>query len=465
MEKKFGMCEIFAILRKNWIVITAVFLVVGLASAVFFTSFVDKTYKSTISVYICKKGEMTYSDALFSKEISTDAVVILNSSDSYISDSFCDFGEEQDNMSTTPFADLEKKGYNKRIIKSMLGYGVVKNTGVINISVVARDPKITKEIGDALSRSVASYLEDTIYGIQAKIISDAREGVVSSAPIVRNSVILALIAAVLTYCIYALIFILDNKIRDTENFKNKFDFPFLGEIPKASMKMYKPGEKLSTKYSGMKATTFRFFETFKSIRTSLFYILPKLNNNVFAISSPGAKEGKSTITFYLSVSIAEANAKVLVIDSDLRNPTISKYFGINNDSGLSNILNGKKTFDEVVKRDVISGLDILASGPIPENPSELLSSDTLQELLNEVKNKYDYVIIDTAPVNIVTDSLLLMDKISGIVIVSRYGSTSYAEMKKAVSSVKSVNGVVLGTVINDVVPLYKSREYKKYYKY
>lgn len=461
MGKKMGMTEIFTILKKHLVSIVVTALVFATVSAVYFSVFVDKTYKSSISVYICRKGEINYSDALMSKEISTDAVVILESSDSYISDEVWvphDYAE-----SMTPFADLEKKGYGKDVIKSMMRYEVVNETGVIRISILGNDKYVTKQIGDALSSSVAAYLQDTIYGIQAKLVSGAKVGVVAGPAIVRNSIIAALIGAILVYSIHAFIFILDNKIRDNENFKNRFEMPFLGEIPKNTGKGLKNGVKGTSNYNN-KSTSFRFTETFKSIRTSLFYILPKMKNNIFAVSSPGAKEGKSTVSYHLSISMVEANAKVLVIDADLRNPTISDYFELENKSGLSDILRGSKTFDECVSKDVMKGLDVLTSGPIPENPSELLSGEVVSQLLTYVKDKYDYVIIDTAPVNIVTDSLLLVDKIAGILLVSRYGSTSYTEMKKTIDNITSVNGNILGAVINDAVIFDNSYYYRKYYK-
>lgn len=465
MGKKFGMAEIFTILKKHLVIIIAVFILAGTASMVFFGNYVDKTYRSTISVYICKKGEIDYSDALMSKEISTDAVVILSASDDYLSDEYCVFSGTNIPESKTPFADLEKKGYTKNVIKSMLKYEVVKNTGVISISVFAKDKETTKEIGDALSHSVATYLQDTIYGIQAKLVSGAKIGVVAGPAVLRNSVIIAIIAAGLTYCIFTLAFILDNRVRDNETFRNKLDVPFLGEIPKVTLSKNNQSEGGTQESYNTKALSFRFFETFKSIRTSLFYVIPKLKNNVFAVTSPGAREGKSTISYHLSMSMAEANVKVLVIDADLRNPTISKHFDLDNKTGLANILNNDCKFEDAVCKDVKTGLDVLLSGPIPKNPSELLSSDNLQNLLDYVKGKYDFVIVDTAPINLVTDSLLFMDKIAGTILVSRYGVTSYNDIKKSIESIDSVNGTIIGAIINDVVVPNKAYSYKKYYKY
>jgi capsular exopolysaccharide synthesis family protein len=469
MGKTFGVSEIFAILKKQWIWILTVSVVVGAVAFGYFGFFVSKTYTSSIAVYICSKGEINYSAELFSKEVSGSAVVLLSASENYISDEY--WTSKYTNLpgDLKPFEELEKKGYNKIRIKNMLKFSVVNDTGVIKISIVGRDENITKEIGDALHRSIASYLQDTIYGTQVKPVAAAKQGVVSGPAKYRNTAIAMVISAVMMFGIFALIYILDNTVKDDEVFRNNFNVPFLGEIPRIAQngkQNSKSGRKKnSTSYSNSGAASFRFVETFKSIRTSLFYVLPTMKNNVFAISSPGEREGKSTITFNLSASMAEANVKVLVIDADMRKPTIAKYFCLENKLGLSKILSRQASFDECVNRDVIPNLDILTSGPIPPNPSELLSGDSIDELLSYVREKYDYVIIDTAPVNIVTDSLLLLSKIAGIVVVARYGTTPYTEMQKAIDNIASVDGTVLGTVINDVVIADKAYSYKKGYKY
>ncbi len=457
MGKTFGISEIFAILKKQWIWVLIVALVFGAVAFAYFNFFVERTYTSSIVIYICREGEITYSDELLSKEVSSSAVVLLSTSEAYISDE----KYQGDGENPMWFNELEKEGYTVGRIKSMLKFTVVNDTGVIRVSITGNDKEVTQKIGNALYHTVPAYLEDIIYGTQVKPVDEAEIGVPSGPAMYRNTAIAMVVGALLAYVVFALAYILDNTVKDDEAFRNNFNVPFLGEIPRIAT----GAKKTSTSYGNSGAASFRFVETFKSIRTALFYVLPTMKNNVFAISSPGEKEGKSTITFNLSASMAEADVKVLVIDADLRKPTIAKYFCLENKTGLSKILSRQCSFEEAVHRNVIPNLDILTSGPIPPNPSELLSGESINELLEYVKGKYDYVLIDTAPINIVTDSLLLLDKIAGIVVVARYGVTPYTELQKAIDNVSSVDGTVLGSVINDVVMTDKAYSYKKGYKY
>ncbi|MBE6648064.1 MAG: polysaccharide biosynthesis tyrosine autokinase [Ruminococcaceae bacterium] len=463
MGKTFGISEILAILKRHWVWVLAVALILGVVTLGFFSFSVEKTYTSTIAVYICSTGEITHSNALMSQEVAGSAVVLLTMSDDYISDNYLPIKEGE--TIRTEFSDYAAKGYGKEKIKSMLEFTVVNNTGVIRVAINGADKEMTKDIGNSLRDSICQYLKGTIVGTEVKPVTSAKTGVVTGPAVFRNTAIAFVLGALITYAVFAIMYILDNTIKDEETFKSAFDVPFLGEIPRIAQGTKGNSKKPSTSYSGGGAASFRFVETFKSIRTALFYVLPTMKNNIFAISSPGEREGKSTITFNLSASMAEANVRVLVIDADMRKPTIAKYFCLENKTGLSKILSRQCTFEDAVNKNVVPNLDILTSGPIPPNPSELLSGEAIDQLLSYVKDKYDYVIIDTAPINIVTDSLLLLNKIAGIVVVSRYGTTPYNEMQKAIDSISSVNGTVLGSVINDVIIADKAYSYKKGYKY
>ena len=164
----------------------------------------------------------------------------------------------------------------------------------------------------------------------------------------------------------------------------------------------KKRKKSSRKYVTLLDREFPFqtTEAFKSLRANLIFSLSTRPNKVFAVTSAMQHEGKSTVAANLAITFAQMEAKVLVIDADLRKPVQHKMFKQKNKAGLSTLLAGMTAFKDVVCENVIPGLDVLVSGPIPPNPSEMLASDNMKQLIKELADYYDYIIIDTPPVNI-----------------------------------------------------------------
>ena len=209
-------------------------------------------------------------------------------------------------------------------------------------------------------------------------------------------------------------------------------------------------------------------ESYKTIRTNLLYALAGAEKKVIAISSPTPSEGKSTTSSNLAVTIAQTGNTVLLIDADLRKPTLHKLFRVTNDDGLSKVLSKQSQLADVIKKDVKPNLSLITSGPIPPNPSELLSMPIYEQTIEELSSQYDYVIIDTPPVNIVSDCQLIVRAVQGIVFVVRYKVSQYKELELAAENIRNIDGNILGVVINDVKerkgPLSR-RYYRNYYSY
>ncbi len=191
---------------------------------------------------------------------------------------------------------------------------------------------------------------------------------------------------------------------------------------------------------------FAIVESYKLARTNIMFSLSADDKKTFAVTSHSKGEGKSTVSANLAISFSKMEKKVLLIDCDLRRPNAHNIFKLDNTSGLSNVIGKMVTFDEVVKRDILPNLDILSSGTIPPNPSELLCSSQFTELLNRLDSEYDYIILDTPPIGIVSDALLLKDHISGFVVVIREGSTTHGDIRDLLDSIKLADSKVLGIV-------------------
>ncbi|PFU42553.1 tyrosine protein kinase [Bacillus cereus] len=192
-------------------------------------------------------------------------------------------------------------------------------------------------------------------------------------------------------------------------------------------------------------------EQYRSLRTNLQLSSSIHKNRSIVITSPRYGEGKSTITVNLAASIAQKGEKVLVIDANLRTPIIHEIFGVENTIGLTDILNGKMTLEGAVKKTEVVRLDVLTSGPVPFNPSEVLSSNAMDMLVQKALERYDIILFDSSPVLEVTDTSVLADKCEGVLLVIRYNHTmneDALETKRALSFTKSR---ILGAILNGKV--------------
>ena len=211
------------------------------------------------------------------------------------------------------------------------------------------------------------------------------------------------------------------------------------------------------------ASTFQIVEAYKTIRTNLLFALGTTDNKVVVISSAEPNAGKSTVSCNLAITMAQTGAHVLLIDADMRKPSQHKTFRVKKSNGLSRLISGQIELEDCLCREVARGLDLIPSGSLPPNPSELLSSEAMRELLERLSLQYDYIFIDTPPIGVVADSLVLSEITAGTVLVTRQGQTTYEELQSAMESIKNVNGNLLGVVISDMRE--NPRCYGRYEKY
>lgn len=207
------------------------------------------------------------------------------------------------------------------------------------------------------------------------------------------------------------------------------------------------------------SSTFAVKEAYNSIRTNLLFTQQGEKCPIFVVTSPTANNGKTINSANLAINFAQMGKKTLVIDADMRNPSLHKLFSLSSRNGLSEILAGLTDNITVTKTD-IENLSVLTSGKIPPNPAELLSSPRMDKLLDFVKEHYDCVFIDTPPVNIVTDATVFSQKATGYILIVKTDTTNVPELKTTVSILQSIDANILGFILNDV-----NSEKKKYYSY
>jgi len=201
-------------------------------------------------------------------------------------------------------------------------------------------------------------------------------------------------------------------------------------------------------------------EQFRTIRTNINFSMPDkdLKTILFTSASPG--DGKSTIAANLAVVFAQEGKNVLLIDADMRKPTVHYTFHMTNTLGLSSLLTRQATLAEVVKLSEI-GLDVITCGPIPPNPTELLASRMMDTVLEELKMQYDMIIFDAPPVLSVTDGQILANKCDGTVLVMSAGKTEKDSVVKAKEALVSSKATMLGVVLNNFK--FENDNYYQYY--
>lgn len=208
---------------------------------------------------------------------------------------------------------------------------------------------------------------------------------------------------------------------------------------------------------------FAIVEAYKSARTNIMFSLSALDQKSFIVTSYSKGDGKSTASSNLAISFAKLKKKVILIDCDLRRPNIHNIFKLSNTKGLSDIVGKMATLDETINIDVVPYLDILTSGTIPPNPSELICSPMFTELVNKLKEEYDYVIFDTPPIGVVADTLLLKNFAAGYVIVLRESDTTHGDIEKMLESFKLADTRILGFLKVGCNPKARKRSKNGYY--
>jgi capsular exopolysaccharide synthesis family protein len=267
------------------------------------------------------------------------------------------------------------------------------------------------------------------------------------APIKPNKslflMVFAIVGLILGIAVAFLRDFLDDTIKGAEEIIKETNIPIIGTIPFIS-------EAINTHHIVKDNPTSVYAESFRAMRTNLQFMATYANHKVIMITSTMSGEGKTTTASNLGTILAMGNKRVIVINVDLRLPMLHQIFSLPNENGMSNYLSGLVEVDEIIQHTAVENLDIISSGPIPPNPSELIMSSRMKEILEQLKQTYDYILLDTPPIGLVTDALILANEsdISLFVIrINRARRGFAAQFAETVRSHDLKNtGIVLSAV-------------------
>jgi len=258
---------------------------------------------------------------------------------------------------------------------------------------------------------------------------------------------------------------LDNTLKNPDDIREYLKVPYLGPVP--TFDLDKEGvdkPELITHYSPKSTAS----ESYRGIRTSLLFSSADKVPKVILVTSAGPSEGKTLTSTNLAITMAQAGSRVIILDCDMRKPKVHKMFNLNRDMGMSSVLVSDdigSILNEVVQTSGVPNLEVIPCGPIPPNPSEIIGSQKMKLIMDELCKRYDRIIVDSPPITAVTDSTVLAKFVDGVMLVVHAGVTPKQIVKTGLEQIQGVEANVLGAVLNDVDTGKESYYYYQYYYY
>lgn len=426
-----------AVLRKYWVSIVGVTLL-GLATSAVITLVTPPSYTARTAVFISVRGGDTAGELLEGANYATNQV------------------RSYAQVATTPTVlqpVIDKLGLQTTpaLLADAVTASIPANTAIIEISVVDRDPELSAQIAQASSEQLVVTVDQLSpsdasgkRAVVATIVTPATVPLEKTTP--RTSLNLAagaLAGLVLGFGQALLRNTLDRSVRTEDDVARATDHSVIAKVPFDADAGEHPLVMFTDPHS-LRA------EAYRKLRTNLRFldVAKGTEKNSFVVTSSVAGEGKSTTSINLASTLAEGGERVLLIDADLRRSTVAKYLNIEGSVGLTTVLIGRASLEDVVQPIGNAGFNVVAAGEIPPNPAELLASDAMKRVLEEATSSYDTVVLDAAPLLPVTDAAILSTMTGGALIVAGSGVVTAPELEDSIATLDQVSGVTLGIVLN-----------------
>lgn len=346
---------------------------------------------------------------------------------------------------TTRFLDLNQKMVQYNLLKKDVESNQQLYTSMLT---QAKETGVSEKI-EASSISVVDFAKPPDAPYKPKKIQ-----------ILLISVVLAIFSGI------GLVFFveyLDSSIRTAEDVSNYLNLPFLGYLPSVLKEAKTDSERALISFQKPQST---ITESYRSVRTSILFAYPEdkpLKTILVTSSIPG--EGKTFAACNLAIVFAQMNERVLLIDIDMRRPKVYKSFHADQKNGMSDFLAGTIDLEKIIKPTEIRNLSLITSGTIPPNPSELLSSAKIRTFFEQIKTRYDRIIVDSPPVLNVADTSILANIADGIILVIKGASTRLEGVNRAKDKILQSKGRIIGAIVNNIMPEKEDRYYYYHYYY
>lgn len=377
--------------------------------------------------------------------------------------------------------------YEEIIENNMIQAEAVNSTEVFAIEVTSTDPKEAETLANTIGAVLPNKIASIVEGSSARIVDYAVVPSKKSSPnLTKNTLIGFVLGAFLAAAAVVVEKLMDTKVRDTDYLKQTYDIPVLAVIPDLTSSggknysQYAKGNKKQSKASSKRKTVlsleesrkylgsglnFASAEAYKLLRTNLGFSLPVDEGQcrVIGVTSSVTGEAKSTTAINLAYTLAQTSKQVLLLEADLRLPTVAKRLKLKQAPGVSNLLVGQCAGNDVLQESgLIPNMWVATAGNVPPNPAELVGSKRMATAIKAFSKVFDVIVVDLPPVNVVTDALLLNEATDGMIHVVRQGYCDKAALEEAVSQQRFAGTKILGFVMTDADTQEKSY-YKKQY--
>ena len=392
-----------------------------------------------------------------------------------------------------------EKSYDEML--KMIEVSAIKGTEIINITTTDRDAefatKMTNKIADHFVKEIAKIYNDRNINVLDSAVAPTEP---ANIKIVRQEIIAFAAGLIVSVSILFLVLYFDRSVKTSEQVESQLHLPVIGKIhmidaEKERLKRRQRALALKAKKEAKdddsaenaedNEETFEeiseedlsselilknnpksiISEDFRTVRTSLDFSLVGKNNNSLVLTSTAPNEGKSFVSANLAIAFANTGKKVLLVDADMRLGRQHEIFELSNQAGLSNLLvetAGDRLRKYIQKTD-IENLSVVTRGVTPPNPAELIDSKQMEKFIATVKSKYDYVIIDSAPVYNLADSLIISKKADRTLIVCRVNKTNIDHVKDGLKSLQAIDANVAGVILNQIPLEKRTGYYNQYY--
>jgi polysaccharide biosynthesis transport protein len=286
----------------------------------------------------------------------------------------------------------------------------------------------------------------------------------SNAGVVRNGFLALIVGLALGTGVAFLRERLDDRVRDREDLEKHLGVPVLAVVPRVAQWNRRNEAHLATISEPRSPAS----EAYKTLRTSMLFMAAQKNLQVLMVTSPSAADGKTTTSANLAVTLAQAGKSVIVVSGDLRKPRLHHFFeGVSNATGLVDVLTGDRKVKQVLQTSAIPNLSVMACGPVSSSPAELLHAPRMAEMLEEMRTLADFVVIDSAPVLVVSDSLAMAALVDGVLFVTEAQKTDRQAVSRARNQLEQVGAPVVGAIMNNFDPSKSGGgySYRYYYRY
>ena len=464
------------LVRKLWLIVVVSVLCAVIAFMVTYY-FITPLYQSSAMFYVNNSalsvGDTSFSisagDISASKELVDSYIVILKSRDTL-----------------NEVVDYSGLNITAGELRGMISASSVNSTEIFRVTITSDDPAEARALADAVSYILPKKIAGIIEGTSAKVVETPVIPMSPSSPSYPKNTILGFLIGMIASVGYVVVkLLLDITIRNEDNIRSVTDYPILASVPNMAAPgkgKYYASDRKSNTSGGPSVVTdskqnlmgqdmgFAASEAYKLLRTKLqFSFTDDQTSHVIGMSSAMEGEGKSLTSVNLAYSLSQLNKRVILLDCDMRRPTLADKLGIRKSPGLSSCLTGQSGLQELIQTCGIPGAEqsfhVIAAGQNPPNPVELLSSSRMEQILQALKGAYDYVVLDLPPVGEVSDALAVANMVDGMLLVVRQDYCTTPELSSCIDQFEFIKSKILGLVFNCTTDGRTGYGYKKYYKY